>query len=287
VRDQNPPQAISAAHVSHRFQTIVHPTDFSDNSVEAFAHALRIALVMRSKLYLVHIAESEYEQDGFPHVRHALEQWHLLNANEPPAAVSSKLGIKVAKVGLAPQNPIRGLLHFLDQHPSDLIVLATHGRDGVAHWLHGSIAEKLSRTARLPTLLLPPTARGFVEQSTGELHLSRVLVPVDHAPPPTDALGIIHEFISPLNEQGATIELMHVGVTEPPIQRTTDGELLQVTRRTGDVVGTILNAAEELQADLIAMPTAGHHGFLDAIRGSTTERVLRHAPCPVLAVPAG
>jgi len=65
-RNQNPPQAISAAHVSHRFQTIVHPTDFSDNSVEAFAHALRIALVMRSKLYFVHIAESEYEQDGFP-----------------------------------------------------------------------------------------------------------------------------------------------------------------------------------------------------------------------------
>jgi nucleotide-binding universal stress UspA family protein len=40
------------------------------------------------------------------------------------------------------------------------------------------------------------------------------------------------------------------------------------------------------QANLIAMPTAGHHGFLDAVRGSTTERVLRHAPCPVLAVPA-
>jgi nucleotide-binding universal stress UspA family protein len=110
---------------------------------------------------------------------------------------------------------------------------------------------------------------------------------VDHAPPPTDALGTIHKFISALGEQGATIELMHVGVTEPPIRRISDGALMWVTKRTGDVVGTILNAAADLQADLIAMPTAGHHGFLDAIRGSTTERVLRHAPCPVLAVPAG
>jgi nucleotide-binding universal stress UspA family protein len=33
------------------------------------------------------------------------------------------------------------------------------------------------------------------------------------------------------------------------------------------------------------MPTAGHHGVLDALRGSTTERVIRHAPCPVLALP--
>jgi nucleotide-binding universal stress UspA family protein len=62
----------------------------------------------------------------------------------------------------------------------------------------------------------------------------------------------------------------------------------QVTRssRSGDVVEEILAAAAECQADLIVMATAGHQGFLDALRGSTTERVLRHAPCPVLAVPA-
>ena len=38
-------------------------------------------------------------------------------------------------------------------------------------------------------------------------------------------------------------------------------------------------------SDLIGMPTMGHHGFLDALRGNTTERLLRQAPCPVLAVP--
>ena len=52
------------------------------------------------------------------------------------------------------------------------------------------------------------------------------------------------------------------------------------------MVSIILQTAEEQQADLIAMPTAGHHGFLDAMRGSTTERVVRHAPRPVLSVPA-
>jgi nucleotide-binding universal stress UspA family protein len=47
-----------------------------------------------------------------------------------------------------------------------------------------------------------------------------------------------------------------------------------------------VDAAIELDVDLIAMPTAGHHGVLDALRGSTTERVIRHAPCPVLALAA-
>ncbi len=272
----------------HRFQTIVHPTDFSDLSVEAFAHALRIALAMKSKLYLVHIAQSEDpgELDGFPQVRHTLEQWRLLHANATSAEVADKLGIQVAKIGLAPWNPLRGLLQFLDRHPTDLIVLATHGRDGIAHWLQGSIAEKLSRTAHVPALFLPPTACGFVEQSNGALHLSRVLVPVDHSPAPAAALGAIQEFAGLMNKRGAIIKQMHVGETVPSIRRVADGALVPVTRRTGDVVSTILETAEEQQADLIAMPTAGHHGFLDALRGSTTERVIRHAPCPVLTVPA-
>jgi nucleotide-binding universal stress UspA family protein len=34
------------------------------------------------------------------------------------------------------------------------------------------------------------------------------------------------------------------------------------------------------------MATAGRDGFLDALRGSTTEQVVREAPCPVLALPA-
>jgi len=46
------------------------------------------------------------------------------------------------------------------------------------------------------------------------------------------------------------------------------------------------DAAADWPPDMIGMATAGHHGFLDALRGSTTERVLRRSPCPLLAVPA-
>jgi Universal stress protein family len=75
--------------MSHGIQTIVHPTDFSDTSALAFAHALRIALAMRSLLYLVHVAETKYpeEYDGFPHIRQVLAQWQLMNESDPPAAV--------------------------------------------------------------------------------------------------------------------------------------------------------------------------------------------------------
>jgi nucleotide-binding universal stress UspA family protein len=54
----------------------------------------------------------------------------------------------------------------------------------------------------------------------------------------------------------------------------------------GPIVERLLGIARDQHVDLIAMPTAGRHGFLDALRGSTTEQVLRRAPCPVLAIPA-
>ena len=49
---------------------------------------------------------------------------------------------------------------------------------------------------------------------------------------------------------------------------------------------TIVQVAEEVAADLVVMATAGHEGFLDALRGSTTEQVLRQAKRAMLAVPA-
>lgn len=79
---------------------------------------------------------------------------------------------------------------------------------------------------------------------------------------------------------------MHVGNTPPILKAGEDGAVIPVEVQTGEPVNTILTKAADKSADLIAMPTAGHHGFLDALRGSTTERVIRHAPCPVLAVQA-
>jgi nucleotide-binding universal stress UspA family protein len=50
--------------------------------------------------------------------------------------------------------------------------------------------------------------------------------------------------------------------------------------RSGHVVQSIVDAAIEFDADLIGMPTAGHHGVLDALRGSTRIRLAhRHVRC--------
>jgi nucleotide-binding universal stress UspA family protein len=53
----------------------------------------------------------------------------------------------------------------------------------------------------------------------------------------------------------------------------------------GDVIETILDSARSTSADLIVMTVDGRNGFLDALRGSHSERVLRRTPCALLAIP--
>ena len=269
-------------------RSIVHPTDFSDASAEAFAHALRIALIAKCRLYVLHVSVPADETDwlSFPHVRETLARWGLLSTMEVPAAVAERLGVEISKVTLEPQAVLPGVQTFLDEHAADLIVLATEGRQGVARWLHGSVAERVARYARAPTLFVPAGRPGIVDQTRGELRLRRVLIPIDHAPKPAAAIGSILGFAHALAGLGVEERLLHVGREAPQVQRHAEpGQLMPVALRHGDVVEAIVKEATEWQADLIGMPTAGHDGFLDALRGSTTERVLRQAPCPLLAVP--
>jgi nucleotide-binding universal stress UspA family protein len=265
-------------------RAVAHPTDFSEASAAAFVHALRIALTAKCPLFILHVSTDAAKDDwaDFPHVRHTLASWGLMDEHESPAAIEHKLGVKVVKAEMMPMGVVRGIERFLHDHPADLIVLSTEGRQGMARWLHGSVAEALARAAHLPSLFVPQKARGFVDPARGELHLRRVLIPVDHAPPPAAAVDAIMRVVQMLASE-AEERLLHVGDQPPPVER--QGRSMQVIKGQGDVVDVIVHTATEWHADLIGMPTAGHHGFLDALRGSTTERVLRQAPCPVLAVP--
>jgi nucleotide-binding universal stress UspA family protein len=216
-----------------------------------------------------------------------LSRWGLIEETAPQNAVAEKLGLKVAKVQLEPQQPAAGIQRFIDDHPSELIVLGTHGREGIDRLLHGSIAETLSRRAKILTLFISSGGRAFVDQATGALHLNKILVPIDHSPVPDIALGRIQEFSRVSTGAEPEMHLLHVGSSIPSISSMAALHATpKVEIRSGDAVNVIVEGATDIEADLLALPTAGHHGFLDAIRGSTSERILRRAPCAVLAVPA-
>jgi nucleotide-binding universal stress UspA family protein len=138
------------------------------------------------------------------------------------------------------------------------------------------------------TLFVPQDGRGFVSISDGTVALKKILIPFDHNPHAQTALSKASLLARGLDCIVGEIQLVHIRPrgTAPVIDtpyRT--GWSYDTVVRQGDVVDEIVKAEHEWRPDLMVLATQGHLDFLDALRGSTTERVLRSVNCPVLAVP--
>ena len=269
------------------FRHVLHPTDLSADGVAAFAHALKVALAGRSDLSIVHTGaglEASGEWSAFPQVRETLIGWGLLTEGASPDSVG-ELGLHVHKSDIGAAEPGKAVAHFADRHGCDLIVLATHPRRGLERWTRPSVAEPLAREAGLPTLFLPEGAAGFVDPASGAAALNTILVPVDDTPDPARAAALAVKLARAIGGEKAMIHLLHVGAGRPTVNADLAGSNIQWREAEGGVVEAICQTASAIDADLIVMATHGHDGFLDALRGSTTEQVLRRAARPLLAVP--
>jgi nucleotide-binding universal stress UspA family protein len=205
--------------------------------------------------------------------------------------VFEKLGVAVRKIALESRFPASAVAQHLANESADLLVVATEGREGVARWMHGSVAEAMARRSRTMTLFVPADAeRDIVALADGNLTLENVLIPVDRTPDANAAIEFARRAATIMSDTKATITLLHVGDgQELASMRVHDGPQWTFARmqRDGEIVEEVTSAADLVRADLIVMPTEGRNGVFDALRGSTTERVLRRARCPLLAVPAG
>ena len=273
--------------------SVLHPTDFSGASDRAFAHALAIALLRQTELTILNVGEESKDDvpwSSFPQVRNTLERWNLLEPGSARSAVYEELDVDVRKIALRNRDPVRATTNFLDHQPHELVVLATEGANGRSDWLHRSEAEAIARRADAMTLFVPSRSnRGLVSLETGDLNLRNVLIPIDGAIDFTAAIEFSRRAAEIIGDGDVVITLLHVGERMPPLPKLPEGSgwTWHTESRKGEPVESILTAAEELTADLIVMTTNGRDTLNQALAGSTTERVLRGAKCPVLAVPDG
>jgi nucleotide-binding universal stress UspA family protein len=271
-------------------ESIFHPSDFSQASEVAFAHALKLALVASTELHIMHVAPeaTPVHWADFPGVRAMLVRWGLLPEGSAQEEVA-RLGPRVHKILASHVDPVDSILHYLRGHPTDLVVLATHQREGLDRWLHQAVAAPLARQAGTMTLFVPHGTEGFVSLADGAMSLQRLLLPVDTVPPPQAAITVAAGLARLLGCDRVTFTLVHVGPAgDMPAVQTPEhpGWSWERVVRQGPSVEQILDVGTTTSADLIVLTTQGRHGFLDALRGSTSERIVRGAPCPVLAIPA-
>ncbi len=280
----------NSSNFNNKFlNTVFHPSDFSKASEIAFAHALKLTISANSTLELFHVTHDSRSSnvDHFPSARRTLEQWKVLPAGSTSSQVAA-LGIYIKKKIVSSADTVRSVLHRLKKNRSDLIVLATHQRDGISQILHKPVAEPISRESEIMTLFVPHGTEGFVSLKDGGINLRNILIPIDHNPDPQLAVDTASILTNMLKAEETIFTLLHVGDKSnlPKVKTYTKKNWTWKTVITkGNIVDQILYTEEEHSADLIVMTTQGHVSLLDNFRGSTTEQILRNSYCPVLAIP--
>ena len=180
-----------------------------------------------------------------------------------------------------------------------LIVLGTYGRRGIKRLLMGSVTAKVILDAPCDVLV--------VKNPCGECsgRYSRILVPFDGSPLSRKALDTAcrlskldrsqvtalyvipryEEMMDFLKTDGVKNSLYNEAQNIMDVAREwADGQsvVIRTVIKEGSAADKTVESTEHKETDLIVMGSHGWRGIDKSIMGSTTERVIMAAPCPVL-----
>jgi nucleotide-binding universal stress UspA family protein len=191
----------------------------------------------------------------------------------------------VTEVRLVEAMPVDGILRLTRDIKADLIVMGTHGRSGVNRLMLGSVAERLLRESEVPVL----TVRG--DSATAVTPPKTILCPVNSTPAAHEALSMAAHLARCFDGNVVALHVKedHAGqgigdlCAWVPDEMRSHCTIRELTRE-GEAAEEIVSLAKETPFDLLVIG-ARHRRFFDStVLGSTTARVVRHAPCPVLIV---
>ncbi|KAA3613578.1 MAG: universal stress protein [Calditrichaeota bacterium] len=285
---------------------ILVPVDFSPFSDYATDYSIFLSQKYNSQISLFHvIVLYEADVDEEAHVKQLEEiiKRKEENTNELFERHRQKFLTKSLEIdseitrGISPANTI---LEYIDEHKFDLVLMGTHGRTGIKNWIYGSVTEKVVRLSKIPVMT--------IHSNPKSIQIDKILVPVDFSENSREgvkeAIKIAKDFEADIDfihvvEQHLQTSFHVVGIesiyaTNPDLKKITGSKLQEFcncndieasyTVIEGTAHQTIADYSKDSGADLIVMSTRGYTGLDHLLIGSTTERVVRTASCPVLTV---
>ena len=138
-----------------RFRKILCPIDFDHNSAAALEIACELAAQNGATLDLLHVARVPSQDMDVPLPFDADPRWERAARVKLERIardrLEGKVGYRVHVVSGTPDDDVVRMAHELG---ADLVVMATHGRKGVRHFILGSVAERVMREADCPVLTI-------------------------------------------------------------------------------------------------------------------------------------
>jgi nucleotide-binding universal stress UspA family protein len=290
------------------YDDVLVPTDGSPGAEGAIVRALDLARTSGATVHVLHAVDAlsgrrALDATGREEFRRQSER----EGREATVRIqerAERFGLETVR-DVREGTPFRAILGYVEEADVDLIVMGTHGRTGPEHSRLGSTTERVITLADVPVMAVRLDEDARVPESGYGMY-DHVVIPVDGSDPAERAaehgLGLAERY-------GADVHVVYVvdattfdlgdaprsivGLLEQGGQNATDGVASEARDRNLPVTTTILRGvpheeildyADGVDADVIAMGTRGRSADNDRLLGSTTSRVVRHSPVPVLTV---
>ncbi|MCB0533231.1 MAG: universal stress protein [Lewinellaceae bacterium] len=276
---------------------ILVPTDFSNNSRHAIRIAAGIAQKVKGRLELLHantaVAYAPPLPDYYVPEAYDMSEYYE-NAAEELYTIKRELGDSGKYDDVRFETVVEeGFLYstvrrIAEEDRADLIIMGTKGATGTTEFFVGSNTEKVIRTAPCPVLAVPENAGAF--------DLKKVIFPTTLRKDQEVVFQTLAEWqkaypfevkILYLNNPGGfetndEIEKAITGFTEAVGLKNASP---YISGNTFNEEASILQFANQENADLIVMGTHQRQGLSHLLFGSLTEDTANHSDIPVLSVP--
>ncbi|SEO68847.1 Nucleotide-binding universal stress protein, UspA family [Halorientalis persicus] len=289
------------------YERILIPTDGSDHAIRAAEHAMALARAFDASVRVIGVVDIQDSAGPFNAggVDDAFVETLHSQASESIEAVEALTDQRV-ETDIIEGTPANCIADDAAEFDADLIVMGTHGRTGVHRYVVGSVTERVVRLADAPVL----TARAGVELGPAG-GCDDVLIPTDGSDLASVAVEHGIAIAEQFDARVHAVSIVDVGDLAMRVEYTPPTEALERVRdqrteateaiadrareaglevrtavREGFPAEDLIEYADEEGIDLLAMGTHGRTGLNRFLLGSTTERIIRHADAPVLAVNA-
>ena len=283
------------------FENVLVATDLSVLSEPALLWAKAIARRYGSELYVAHVI-SPAETALIPP-----EYWGATQQMIEEAAAREMQGLDAHLKGIHHKMLLEhggvteSISATVEKFGIDLVVMATHGREGLGRFILGSVAEEVFRRVPCPVLTVGPKVTA---QVIGGPEFREILLATNFGP---ESLAAARYAVSLAQEFETGLMLLNV-MDEKDFEPPSDPQVVLKNRmgrlhkvipsdaepwrepqfevEFGNAPEQILNVAQERNADLIVLGAkpAEHGGSATHLASATAHVVVAHATCPVLTV---
>ena len=284
------------------YENILLPYDGSEGAAEVLHHAGELAHWADATVQVLYVADTA--RDSVTVVEgHTVDA--LVQRGEDVVAEAAKTLDTLAvshDTDVVQGNPAPTIVEYAERYDQDLVVMPTHGREGVSRYLVGSVAEKVVRLSSVPVL----TVR-MQPDETLTFPYENLLVPTDGSSAATHAAGHLLELAAALDATVHVLSVVDDAALGPDVRSAVSGEeseaaateavetvaaeaeargVATVVRHVehGTPVEEILDYIESNDVHAVGMGTTGRRGTDRILLGGVAEKTVRSAPVPVMTV---